>query len=128
MAVPAAAKPPTGNRKTFRRAKISPVERVVSLTLVVLLAIIGSAIWFKGKHYDPDRFALNPDALKSTAAAVEGKSGTAHGTNIDRGKQRPPSKLKPTAKVKPPSNPPREPLPLPHRPPKASRWKLNSTG
>ena len=86
MAAPAAAKPPTGNRKTFRRTKVSSLERVVSLILVVLLAVIGVAIWFKGKHYNPDRFALNTDALKSTAAAVEGKSGTVRGADVARGK------------------------------------------
>jgi hypothetical protein len=85
MAAPAAAKPPTGNRKTFRRTKVSSVERVVSLITVVLIVVIGVAIWFKGKHYNPDRFALNPDALKSTAAAVEGKSGTARGADVSPG-------------------------------------------
>jgi hypothetical protein len=85
MAAPAAAKPPTGNRKTFRRTRVSTVERVVSLITVVLLVVIGVAIWFKGKHYNPDRFALNPDALKSTAAAVEGKSGTALGADVSSG-------------------------------------------
>jgi hypothetical protein len=85
MAAPAAAKPPTGNRKTFRRTRVSTVERVVSLVTVVLLVVIGGAIWFKGKHYNPDRFALNPDALKSTAAAVEGKSGTARGADVSPG-------------------------------------------
>jgi hypothetical protein len=85
MAAPAAAKPPTGNRKTFRRTRVSTVERVVSLITVVLLVIIGVAIWFKGKHYNPDRFALNPDSLKSTAAAVEGKSGTARGADVSPG-------------------------------------------
>jgi hypothetical protein len=85
MAAPAATKPPTGNRKTFRRTRVSTVERVVSLITVVLLVVIGVAIWFKGKHYNPDRFALNPDALKSTAAAVEGKSGTARGADVSPG-------------------------------------------
>jgi hypothetical protein len=85
MAAPAAAKPPTGNRKTFRRTKVLPVERVTSLAIVVLLIVIGIAIWFKGRHYNPDRFALNTDALKSTAAAVEGKSGTAHGADVRPG-------------------------------------------
>src|ERR1039457_3304600 len=84
MAAPAAP-PPTGNRKTFRRTKVSSVERVLSLIAVVLLVVIGVAIWFKGKHYNPDRFALNTDALKSTAAAVEGKSGTARGADVSPG-------------------------------------------
>jgi hypothetical protein len=85
MAAPAAAKPPTGNRKTFRRTKVSSLERVVSLIIVVLLVGIGITIWFKGKHYDPDRFVLNTDALKSTSAAVEGKSGTARGADVSPG-------------------------------------------
>jgi len=79
MVAPVAAKPPTGNRKTFRRTKVSPVERVASLITVVLLGVIGVAIWYQGKHYNPDRFALRTDALKSTTAAVEGKSGTVGG-------------------------------------------------
>jgi hypothetical protein len=85
MAAPAAAKPPTGNRKTFRRTKVSSLERVASLIIVVLIVVIGVAIWFKGKHYNPDRFALNINALKATAAAVEGKSGTARGADISPG-------------------------------------------
>jgi hypothetical protein len=85
MAAPAAAKPPTGNRKTFRRTKVSSAEHVISLFLVVLLTAIGAAIWFKGKHYNPDRFALNIAALKSTAAAVEGKSGTVRGADVSSG-------------------------------------------
>ena len=88
MAAPAVAKPPTGNRKTFRRTKVSSLERVVSLIIVVLLVVIGVAIWFKGKHYNPDRFALNTDALKSTAAAVEGKSGTVRGADVSPGETR----------------------------------------
>jgi hypothetical protein len=85
MAAPAAAKPPTGNRKTFRRTKVSSLERVVSLITVVLLVVTGVAIWFKGKHYNPDRFVLNINALKSTAAEVKGKSGTAGGTDAGPG-------------------------------------------
>ncbi len=64
------------------------MERVVSLITVVLLVVIGAAIWWKGKHFDPNRFALNTDALKSTAAAVEGKSGTARGTDVSPGETR----------------------------------------
>jgi hypothetical protein len=85
MAAPAVAKPPTGNRKTFRRTKVSSLERVASLIIVVLLVVIGAAIWFKGKHYNPDRFALNANALKSTAATVEGKSGTVRGADVGPG-------------------------------------------
>jgi len=70
------APPPTGNRKTFRRTKVSSAERAVSLMTVALLVVIGAAIWWKGRHFDPNRFALRTDALKSTAAEIKGKDGT----------------------------------------------------
>lgn len=76
MVAPAAAKPPTGNRKNFRRTRVSAVERSVSLILVLLLGVIGAAIWWKGRHFDPDRFLPRADALKSTVAEIKGKSGT----------------------------------------------------
>ena len=71
-----AAPPPTGNRKTFRRTKVSGTERAVSLVTVALLVVIGAAIWWKGRHFDPNRFALRTDALKSTAVEIKGKDGT----------------------------------------------------
>jgi hypothetical protein len=86
MAAPTAAQPPTGNRKTFRRTKVSAAERGVSLFLAALLVAIGIAIWWKGKHYDPDRFVLNTAALKSTARAVEGKAGTVRSADVASGK------------------------------------------
>ena len=85
MVAPAAAKPPTGNRKAFRRTTVSSVERGMSLIIVALLAVIGGAIWLNGKHYNPDRFALNPDALKATAAAIEGKPGVVGGMGAGSG-------------------------------------------
>ena len=80
MAAPPAP-PPTGNRKTFRRTKVSAAEPVPSLILVVLLRLIGTVIGWKGRHFDPNRFALRPDALKSTVTDVQGKSGTVGGTD-----------------------------------------------
>jgi hypothetical protein len=85
MAAPAATQSRTGNRKTFRRTKVSSLERGISLFLVMLLATIGIAIWVKGKHYNPDRFVLNTAALKSTATVVEGKSGTVRGADVASG-------------------------------------------
>jgi hypothetical protein len=76
MAAPAAARPPSGNRKTFVRAEVPRRERVSSVVIVVLLGVIGGAIWYKGRHYDANRFVVRTEALKSTAAAIEGKSGT----------------------------------------------------
>ena len=66
-----------GNRRQFVRTKISLGERITSVVIVVLLAGIGIAIAIKGKHFDPNLFAVRTESLKSTAAAVEGKAGTA---------------------------------------------------
>ena len=96
MAAPAAP-PPTGNRKTFRRTKVSTTERAVSLATVVLLGVIGGVIWWKGRHFDPNRFALRTDALKSTAAEVKGKSGTVGGTDAGPGETRASLKTVPAA-------------------------------
>jgi hypothetical protein len=41
------------------------------------MAVIGIAIAIKGRHFNPDIFAVRTDSLKSTTAAVEGKAGTA---------------------------------------------------
>ena len=70
----------TGNRREFVRTKISLAERIASVVIVVLLAGIAIAIAIKGKHFDPNLFAVRTDSLKSTAAAVEGKAGTAPST------------------------------------------------
>jgi hypothetical protein len=88
MAAPAAAPPPTGNRKTFRRTRVSAVERTAGLALVVLLVGIGIAIFIKGRRYDPNRFMLRTSALQSTVAEVKGKSGTAGGADADSGMSR----------------------------------------
>ena len=53
------------------------MERVLSVAIVGLIAGIGVTVWIQGKHFDPNRFALRADALKSTTAAVEGKASTA---------------------------------------------------
>jgi len=88
MAAPAAAPPPTGNRKTFRRTKVSTTERIAGVVTVVLLGAIGVAIFIKGRHYDPGRFMLRTSALQSTVAEVKGKAGTAGGADVDSGRSR----------------------------------------
>ena len=70
-------KPAAGNRRQFVRAKVPLAERVASVVIVLLMAGIGIAIAIKGKHFNPNLFAVRTDSLKSTAAAVEGKAGTA---------------------------------------------------
>ncbi|MGA2279259.1 MAG: DUF6599 family protein [Verrucomicrobiota bacterium] len=85
MAAPVAAPPPAGNRKTFRRTRIPAAERAAGVVIVVLLGVIGVAIFIKGRHYDPGRFMLRTSALQSTAAEVKGKSGTAGGADVASG-------------------------------------------
>ncbi len=66
-----------GNRRQFVRTRVPLAERIASAVILLLLAAIGIAIAIKGKHFDPNIFAVRTDSLKSTAAAVEGKAGTA---------------------------------------------------
>lgn len=74
------AKPPKveakRNRNQFVRPVIPRIEQAASVVIVLLLAGIGAAILFKGRHYDPNIYSLRPDALKSTVNVVEGKSAT----------------------------------------------------
>jgi hypothetical protein len=91
MAAPAIPSP-TGNRKTFRRTRVSAVERAAGAVIVVLLAVIGVVILLKGRHYDPNRFMLRISALQSTVAEVKGKSGTAGGADVASGMSRAPAK------------------------------------
>jgi len=73
-------KPGPGNRRQLVRTRVPLAERVASVVIVVLLAGIGVLIAIKGKHFDPNLFAVRTESLKSTAAAVEGKAGTAPST------------------------------------------------
>src|SRR5579863_5052173 len=75
----------TGNRREFIRTEVPLAERVASFIIVVLLVGIGVAIAIKGKHFNPDIFAVRTDSLKSTTAAVEGKAGTAPSTPASAG-------------------------------------------
>ena len=69
-------RPAARNRNAFVRTQVPIIERFISILIVCLLAGIGIAIWQKGKHFDPNLYSLRTEALKSTAATVEGKSGT----------------------------------------------------
>ena len=66
-----------GNRRQFVRTKVPPAERIAGGVIILLLAGIGIGIAIKGRHFNPDIFAVRADSLKSTAAAVTGKGGTA---------------------------------------------------
>lgn len=43
-------------------------ERVISLSIVGLLAAIGIAVWIAGRNFDPGLYSLRAGALKSTGA------------------------------------------------------------
>lgn len=66
----------TATKKPFKRTAVPRVERIASAVVLVLLAGVAAAVWQAGRHYDPGRYALRIDALKSTATAVEGKAST----------------------------------------------------
>jgi len=66
-----------GNRREFARTRVPLAERISSIVIVILMAAIGIAIGIKGRHFNPDIFAVRADSLQSTTAAVEGKAGTA---------------------------------------------------
>ena len=69
-----------GNRRDFVRLKIPLAERIASVVIIALLAGIGIFIAIKGKHFDPHLYNVRTEALRSTAAAVVGKDGTARST------------------------------------------------
>ena len=65
-----------GGRKQFVRTRIPPAEKIVSGVILLMIGVIGLAVYFQGKHYNPDRYLVSAASLKSTEAAVKGKSDT----------------------------------------------------
>ena len=65
---------PLPGRKVFKRTKISVAERVISVSVVVLLVAIGVAVWIQGRNFDPGLYALRSEALKSEETADVGRS------------------------------------------------------
>ena len=61
-----------GNRRQFVRTNVPLAERIAAGVIIVLLAGIAVAIAIKGRHFNPDIFAVRNDSLKSTSAAVAG--------------------------------------------------------
>ncbi len=72
-----AKKSGAGGRKQFVRTRVPAVETFASATILLLLVVIGFAIYHKGGNFDPNLYNVRTDSLKSTAAAVAGKAGTA---------------------------------------------------
>ena len=66
-----------GGRRNFVRTRIPAVERRISIFIVILLALIGTAIAIKGRYYDPGLYSLRNEALNSTRHTVAGKASTA---------------------------------------------------
>ncbi|MGA2246090.1 MAG: DUF6599 family protein [Verrucomicrobiota bacterium] len=67
----------SGGRKQFVRTRVPLAESVSGAVILLLLAAIAVAIYHKGRVFDPNLYAVRADSLKSTAAAVVGKAGTA---------------------------------------------------
>ncbi len=67
----------SGGRKQFVRTRVPAAETIASVIIFLLLLAIGFAIYHKGKVFDPNLYAVRADSLKSTAAPVVGKGGTA---------------------------------------------------
>jgi hypothetical protein len=67
----------SGGRKQFVRTRVPLAETISGAIILVLLVVIGVAIYHKGKVYDPNLYAVRTDSLKGTAAPVEGKNVTA---------------------------------------------------
>src|SRR5580700_4849013 len=70
----------SGGRKQFVRTRVPLAETISGAVILVLLVVIGVAVYHKGKVYDPNLYAVRPDSLKGTAAPVEGKNVTAPST------------------------------------------------
>src|SRR5271169_2150133 len=70
-------KPVTASRRNFVRTRVPLAESVASLVILALMVVIGVAIAIKGRHFDPNLFAVRTDSLKSTIAPVVGKDQTA---------------------------------------------------
>ena len=66
-----------GGRKQFVRTRVPAAENIAAAIILTLLAAIGAVIFHKGKVFDPNLYAVRADSLKSTAAPVAGKAGTA---------------------------------------------------
>jgi len=65
-----------GGRKQFVRTRVPATESIAGAVILLLLVVIALVIHRQGTHFDPNRYAVRADSLKSTAAAVEGKAGT----------------------------------------------------
>ena len=56
-------------KKAFMRTQIPLTERVLSWSLLGLIAAVGVAVYLKGQRYDPGLFALDVSSLTQTPSA-----------------------------------------------------------
>lgn len=61
-------------RSAFKRTRVSAQERIISVSIVGLLAGIGIAVWIAGRNFDPGLYSLRTEALKSTESQVPEKA------------------------------------------------------
>jgi hypothetical protein len=66
----------SGGRKQFIRTRVPAAESIASALILLLLVAIAFSIHHQGRVFDPNRYAVRPDSLKSTLAPVVGKAGT----------------------------------------------------
>ena len=74
---------PRSGRKAFTRTKVSLPERIISFSLVSLLAAIGLAVWIAGRNFDPGLYSLRTEALKSTEAPDEREKKASPPKNLE---------------------------------------------
>lgn len=62
---------PRRKRSAHLRTAVPLWERVTSIVVLCGLAGIATAIWYEGHHFDPNLYAVNASALKSTDAVAQ---------------------------------------------------------
>lgn len=75
--MPPSAENKSRNRNQFVRTRVPAAERISGAVILALIAVVAVAIYKKGQRFDPHLYEVRTESLKSTAAAVEGKAGTA---------------------------------------------------
>jgi len=74
--------PRVSKARALVREDIPRVEQVLGSLILIGLLTIGLFIVYKGRHFDPHRFSLDPKALESTRSEIEGKAGTVRADDL----------------------------------------------
>ncbi len=59
-----------------RRTHVSTTEKVIGGLILLLLVLVASGVFLKGRHYDPSIYVVDESTLASTHAPVENKAST----------------------------------------------------